>query len=834
MTIAVENGGYTRLAESEAHAKKVKDTEEKEGDVDGKLSLKDELSLKLKTFVIVGLIDLTFSTWCFMWPERTQLHFLSRFATWGSIYDFNYSSMDLWLGSICRVVFFGISLLVTWRRLVKSKYGGPMMPVSETLSTIYFVCIFVSFFLFFAKFVGFVYGIAKRQHETKLDKQLELWLLFSIFVSFYVSFREFRCARSILELWRQKWLNSISQTCPDLHEAKVKEYKEKKEQKDKEWNALKSLYNFAKVDGHILSVAFFCGCVASLATVSISYYIGKVVMYGAHEKSIKKTHATLCKLLVAIICCAVFTSVRGGLFTLSCARLNSRIRSRLFQSLLRMEQGYFDKVRTGELSSRLNTDTTTMSSQISLNINILVRSIVQIVFVIGIMLWTSWKLTFVSFTMVPVCALIAHVYGRFYRKITKQTQNSLADAGGVADEALSSMATVKSMASEDIVAASYDEKLKTYLALQTKESGAYSLYASLTILCPNAAMLATLAYGGFLALHNEMQGDDLYSFILYQQTLGSAFQYLGDIYSGISAALGAADKVFELITREPEMSIAGTLTSSKFEGRIDLENVSFRYPSRPDTVVLDNFTLNISPGEVVALVGPSGSGKSSIIKLIERLYDPEKGQVSLDGNNISSYDRKWLCRNMALVGQEPVLFACSIKDNIVYGLEGSDKPSEEDIIQAAKCANAHDFIMALQDGYDTEFGEKGMQLSGGQKQRIAIARAIVRNPSILLLDEATSALDAESEGVVQEAIDNMIAQQSRTVVVVAHRLSTIQGVSSIVVVKNGKLEEKGTHEELYEKQGMYYKLVRKQLRGHSDSRVSLIASSSKASLNDLE
>ncbi len=300
-------------------------------------------------------------------------------------------------------------------------------------------------------------------------------------------------------------------------------------------------------------------------------------------------------------------------------------------------QGFFDQVRTGELSSRINTDTTTMSSQISLNINILVRSFVQIVFVIGIMLWTSWKLTMVSFTMVPVSALIAQVYGRFYKKITKKTQDSLADAGGVADEALGSMATVKSMAAEGIVAAAYEDKLKTYCRLQTKEAGAYSLYASLTIFCPNAAMLATLAYGAYLAMADEMQGDDLYSFVLYQQTLGSAFQYLGDIYSGVSAALGAADKVFELISRQPKLSISGSLAPHKFEGKITLENVSFRYPSRPDQQVLDNFSLTIEPGQVVALVGPSGGGKSSIIKLIERLYDPEKGQVSLDGACISAY-----------------------------------------------------------------------------------------------------------------------------------------------------------------------------------------------------
>lgn len=782
---------------------------------------------KVEFLAVLCFVDLALTSWCFMWPERHNLHFLRRLREWKHIYDFDYSSMDLWLVASARtLLLFGVGLTATWRRVVKSKYGAPVMPVSSVLPTIFVVATVFMYVFYFAKFVGLLYGVSHSTKKTLAGSRARIvWLFLSIVVSSVASFKELGSSKLILKTWKNKWLESISDKCPALYKQLVQEEKEKKEQREKEWKALKSLYDFAKVDGHILSIAFGCGCIASLATVSISFFIGKVVKYGSLEKSSDKLHESLCKLLVAVISCAIFTSIRGGLFTLSCARLNSRIRSALFESLLRMEQGYFDKVRTGELSSRLNTDTTTMSSQISLNINILVRSIVQIIFVIGIMLWTSWKLTMVSFTMVPVSACIAQVYGRFYRKITKKTQNSLADASGVADEALSSMSTVKSMAGEDMVSRAYDTKLKTYLKLQTKEAGAYSLYASLTIFCPNAAMLATLAYGAYLTMHDEMQGDDLYSFILYQQTLGAAFQYLGDIYSGISAALGAADKVFELITRTPAMSISGSLAPKKFEGSITLENVSFRYPGRPDTLVLDNFSLKINPGEVVALVGPSGSGKSSIIKLVERLYDPFQGQISLDGCNISEYDRKWVCRKMALVGQEPVLFACSIKENIAYGLEGSEKPTMEQIESAAKMANAHDFITALEDGYDTECGEKGMQLSGGQKQRIAIARAIVRNPSILLLDEATSALDAESEGVVQEAIDNMIAQQSSTVLVVAHRLSTIQGASSIVVVRNGKLEEKGTHEELFEKQGLYYNLVRKQL--------TMVPSSSKTSLNDL-
>lgn len=524
--------GYKQLAPEPA-GKRHDALGEEPGKLDARLGRRrNHLYLWLAT-------DLVLVSFLFLVPERTKLKYLSRFKLWDRIYDFNTSTLDLWLVCLARCAFFATGVFHTWRKVSKSKYGGPVTPVSEALPSVMFALTCLSYVFLFAKFVGVVYGVFKRG----LPASGEAWLLLSILVTGAATCKEYAASRDLLMLFQDKWLDAIRVSCPELHEQRVSELSKKREKREKDLKALKSLYRFAKVDGHILVVAFACGCIASLGTVSISYYIGKVVMFGAHEKNPSKAHAALTKLLVAVITCAVFTSIRGGLFTLSCARLNSRIRGRLLKSLLRQEQGFYDKTRTGELSSRLNTDTTQMSSQISLNINVLVRSIVQIVFVIGIMLWTSWNLTMVSFTMVPVSAAIAHVYGRFYRKITKETQNALAAASGVADEALASMSTVKSMAGEDIVSSAYDERLQKYLHLQTKESGAYSLYASLTIFCPNAAMLATLAYGVSLSLDGKIRGDDLYSFILYQQTLGSAFQYLGDIYSGISAALGAADKV---------------------------------------------------------------------------------------------------------------------------------------------------------------------------------------------------------------------------------------------------------------------------------------------------
>lgn len=570
-------------------------------------------------------------------------------------------------------------------------------------------------------------------------------------------------------------------------------------------------------DAPILLLAFTAGAAAALGQALIPYYTGRIIDYASIDPDPTAFRHTTLKLLYVAAACAVFTGIRGGLFTISMTRLNVRLRRRLFHSLTCQDSGFFDTTKTGEITSRLAADTTTVSDQISLNLNVMLRSTTQAAMVLAFMFTASWRLSVVTFVMVPVVMAICKVYGRYYRKLSKKVQSELAEANSVAEEALGSMATVKSHAAEGSTNAAYARKLEAFYSLQKREAAAYAAYMATSTFLSAAVVAGVLFYGGSLVLCGAMSAGALVSFMLYQQSLSAAFQALGDVFSALSAAVGAADKVIELMQRQPAVPAAGKLTPPEFGGQLELRDVNFSYPARPQSLVLRNFNLSIDPGEVVALVGPSGGGKSSVVKLLQRFYLPTTGRVLVDGRDVGVYDPGWLRRRMALVSQEPVLYARSVRRNILFGLEADDGvppheiPSDNDVEEAAKLANAHDFVMALPAGYDTDCGERGVQLSGGQKQRLAIARALVRRPAVLLLDEATSALDADSEAAVQEALDRTMV--GRTVLVIAHRLSTVQGASRIVVVSGGTVVEVGTHQELLDRGEAYAALVRRQLSG---------------------
>uniref|UniRef100_A0A5F5PP22 ABC-type oligopeptide transporter ABCB9 n=1 Tax=Equus caballus TaxID=9796 RepID=A0A5F5PP22_HORSE len=528
---------------------------------------------------------------------------------------------------------------------------------------------------------------------------------------------------------------------------------------------LQKLLSYTKPDVAFLMAASFFLIVAALGETFLPYYTGRAIDGIIIQKSMEQFSTAVIVMCLLALGSSFAAGIRGGIFTLVFARLNIRLRNRLFRSLVSQEMSFFDENRTGDLISRLTSDTTMVSDLVSQNINIFLRNTVKVTGVVAFMFSLSWQLSLVTFMGFPIIMMVSDIYGRYYKRLSKDVQSALARASNTAEETISAMKTVRSFANEEEEAEVYSRKLQQVYKLNRKEAAAYTYYV----------------WGS-----------------------GS----MGSVYSGLMQGVGAAEKVFEFIDRQPTMVHDGKLAPDHLVGRVDFENVTFTYRTRPHTQVLQNVSFSLSPGKVTALVGPSGSGKSSCVNILENFYPLEGGRVLLDGQPIGAYDHKYLHRAISLVSQEPVLFARSITDNISYGL-----PSVpfETVVEAAQKANAHGFIMELQDGYNTETGEKGAQLSGGQKQRVALARALVRNPPLLILDEATSALDAESEYLIQQAIHGNL--QKHTVLIIAHRLSTVERAHLIVVLDKGHVVQQGTHQQLLAQGGLYAKLVQRQMLG---------------------
>ncbi|VDK45664.1 unnamed protein product [Anisakis simplex] len=518
---------------------------------------------------------------------------------------------------------------------------------------------------------------------------------------------------------------------------------------------------------------------------------------------------------------AISGGFRGGSFEYAYARINRAIRFSLFDRLVKQEVAFYDDHKTGEVTSRLTADCQTMSDTVALNVNVFLRNIVMLGGSMLFMMSLSWRLSLVTFIVVPIIFVASEFFGTYYDKLTELTQEAVARSNDVAEEVLSTMRTVRSFACENFEADRYYVKLTDTLNVTKKKAGAYV---------------------GFLWV-SEVSISNYLVMLTEQTTLAFALCEMGEVWTGLMQSVGASRKVFDYIDRPPRITNDGQFKPDQMKGRIEFRNVYFNYPTRPDLPILKDLSFTVEPGQTVALVGPSGSGKSSCVALLEHFYVPNSGQVLVDGIPVEDYDHHVIHNKIALVGQEPVLFARSVTDNIAYGL---DSVSDQDIINAAQMANAHGFIIHTTDKYNTNVGEQGSQMSGGQKQRIAIARALVRRPVILLLDEATSALDTESEAQVQEAIYKNL--KGKSVLLIAHRLSTVEMADKIVVIENGRVEQQGTHEELLSQEGLYkvcaciccYKirrfasshinLVQREMMQTEEERSKLPASSTRSQL----
>uniref|UniRef100_A0AAQ4RYZ0 ABC-type oligopeptide transporter ABCB9 n=1 Tax=Gasterosteus aculeatus aculeatus TaxID=481459 RepID=A0AAQ4RYZ0_GASAC len=568
------------------------------------------------------------------------------------------------------------------------------------------------------------------------------------------------------------------------------------------------LLTYCRKDGGLLSVAVLFLLISAVCEAFIPYYYGAAIDGIVVHKSMEYFAKPVILLSVLALASSLAMGVRGGVFTLTFAKLNLRLRDHLFRTLMRQEIAFFDENHTGDIISRLSADTTQVSDLVSVNINIFLRSVVKgagfSIFMLGI----SWKLTMVALMGFPFIGFVSKFYGDYYKKLTKEVQTVLAEANKVAEETISAMRTVRSFANEDGEAESYYGKLLDMFQLNKKQALAYAGYMWSSSISELALEVAILYYGGHLVVTGQMTGGALISFFIYMLEMGECLEHLVGVTRASCRESGAAEKVFEYLDRKPKQPAEGTEAPDTCAGVVEFRDITFAYPTRPDIDILKGLSFTMRPGEVTALVGPSGSGKSSCVSLLENFYLPQKGQVLLDGTPVHAYRHDYLHSKIGLVGQEPVLFARTVEQNITYGLTGV--PAEA-VQQAATEANAHDFITALPAGYETGVGEKGTQLSGGQKQRVAIARALIRNPRVLILDEATSALDAESEHAVQSALNNIM--QEHTVLVVAHRLTTVERADNIVVIDKGRVAEQGSHAQLMAGGGLYCKLVQRQVLG---------------------
>ncbi|XP_031734083.1 LOW QUALITY PROTEIN: ABC-type oligopeptide transporter ABCB9 [Anarrhichthys ocellatus] len=593
-------------------------------------------------------------------------------------------------------------------------------------------------------------------------------------------------------------------------ERKMKEEEEKGTSQEKIGSGatLGRLLTYCRKDGRLLSVAVLFLLISAVCEAFIPYYYGEAIDGIVVHQSMEYLAKPVIILAMLALASSLAMGVRGGVFTLMFGKLNLRLRNHLFRTLMRQEIAFFDENHTGDIISRLSADTTQVSDLISVNVNIFLRSVVKgagfSIFMFGI----SWKLTLVAVMGFPFLSLVSKFYGDYYKKLTKEVQTVLAEANKVAEETISAMRTVRSFANEGEEADSYYGKLLVMFQLNKKQALAYAGYMWSSSISELALEVAILYYGGHLVVTGQMSGGALISFFIYMLELGECLESIASVYTGLMQGVGAAEKVFEYLDRKPKHLAEGTEAPDTCAGVVEFKDITFAYPTRPDIDILKGVSFTLRPGEVTALVGPSGSGKSSCVSLLENFYLPQKGQVLLDGKPVHALRHDYLHSKVGLVGQEPVLFARTVEENITYGL--TDIPME-DVVQAATKANAHDFIKALPTGYETDVGEKGTQLSGGQKQRVAIARALIRNPRVLILDEATSALDAESEHIVQTALNDIMWEH--TVLVIAHRLSTVERADNIVVIDRGRVAEQGSHAQLMAGRGLYCKLVQRQVLG---------------------
>ncbi|HKK38064.1 MAG TPA: ABC transporter transmembrane domain-containing protein [Cryomorphaceae bacterium] len=589
------------------------------------------------------------------------------------------------------------------------------------------------------------------------------------------------------------------------------------EEKDKKskisFKEASRVFRYLKPYKGIFSLGFVFLILSSLTAMLFPYFIGQLIGNDGTEGvagqmlNFDGLEDIIFALAVVFTSQAIFSFFRILLFTRVTEYTLADIRRDAFSQLVMSPLEFFNRNKIGELTSRIATDISQLQTTFTTTIAEFVRQVITIVVGIAALVWLSPKLSLIMLSVIPAVALIAVFFGRFIRKLSKQTQDASAQSNSILEEALQGIQNVKAFTNEAFEMRRYGGRVEEIRRLAMKGAIWRGLFVSFIILCLFGSIVFVIWQGVLLTQEGEMLQSSFISFIMYTIFLGASIGSLPDLYAGIQKAVGATENLMDIIDGESEnIQTERQDLKSQTKGDLRFQGVNFNYASRENLPVLKDINFEVNSGELLGIVGPSGAGKSTITSLLLRFYEPTSGGIFLDGKAASDYDLSTYRSLFGIVPQEVILFNGTIKENIGYG---NPEASEEEIVKAAEKANAMEFITNFPEGLETLVGERGVQLSGGQRQRIAIARAVLRDPCVLILDEATSSLDSKSEKLVQDALEELM--KGRTAIVIAHRLSTIRNASKIIVIEDGEIVESGSHADLMaNNEGLYTKLQQMQ------------------------
>ena len=575
---------------------------------------------------------------------------------------------------------------------------------------------------------------------------------------------------------------------------------------------LGQLFGFLRPYAPVVIAAALALMVAAAAVLGFGIVLQRVVDNGLNTGSAEALDQALLLFLLVVTVMTVSVAARVYLVTWIGERVVADVRKAVFAKVLRLEPAFFEVMRTGEVISRVTTDTSLLQIVVGSTLAIAVRNALLISGGLVMLFITSGKLALLVMLGVPLAVIPLWLLGHRVRNRSRISQDRIADIGAFIDEVLYGIQTVQAFCHEAIDRRRYGEQVEAAFQAAIARTRVSAMLTALVMLFTFMSISVVLWVGGHDVLAGRISGGQLSAFVFYALLVAGSVSALSEVAGELLRAAGATERLLELLNTQPVISppLAPVALPEPARGKLEISKVTFYYPSRPETPALNRLSLTLQPGRKVALVGPSGAGKSTLLQLLLRFHDPQAGSIRFDGIDIREVDPRELRRRMALVPQDPVIFGANARDNIQYGL---DAVNDQDIRDAAEAAHAAEFLDQLPQGFATFLGERGVRLSGGQRQRIAIARAILRNPAVLLLDEATSSLDAESERLVQDALEHLM--QTRTTLIIAHRLATVRKVDDILVLDQGRIVASGTHDELIDQQGLYARLAALQFR---DSR----------------